>query len=116
MKRLVIQIGWTLLWQTTQALTLLLAVLVLFERLVPGAVLGHVPLFAPIPLLLILIAVQPPAAKPARWWQFLDLWVIGLLVIGHLTQVFNDSGPSAYILSGLGSLLVIVFLATAQES
>lgn len=115
MKYLVSDVGRTLLWHTTQAIALLLGVLVVFERLVPGAVLGHVPLFAPIPLLLLLIALQPKTTKIVRWWHFFDLWMIGFLIIGRLTQVLNDGGPLGWILAGLGSLLVVVFLATAQE-
>jgi hypothetical protein len=98
------------LWHIGHALALLLAVLVVFERLVPGAVLGHGPLFVHVPLLLLCIAFQPAAEKPHRWWLLFDLWLLGVLCIGRVLMQLATAEPLAWLTAAFSSALVVVFL------
>lgn len=104
------------LWHAGHALALLLATLVVFERLVPGAVLGHGPLFLMVPLLLLCIAFQPPAEKPHRWWLLFDLWLLGALCIGRIFMLLSTTQPLAGLTAGFSSTLVIAFLFLFSSS
>lgn len=100
--------GW--MWHISHALAVLLLILVLFERFVPGAVLGHGSLFLAVPLLVVCLTVHPLAEKPARPWLLIDLWLIVALCLGRIFLQLADGTALAWLLAGFASALVLAFL------
>lgn len=100
--------GW--MWHVSHALAVLLLVLVLFERFVPGAVLGHGPLFLAVPLFILCLTFHPLADRPARPWLLIDLWLIVVLCLGRIFLQLSDGNALAWILAGFASALVVAFL------
>jgi hypothetical protein len=99
-----------LVWHTCHALALLLLGLVLGERLVPGFVLGHAPLFVAVPLLILCMTFHPIAEKPARWWMLVDVWAIAALCIGRIFMQLVPTIPLAWLLASFASMLTVAFL------
>ena len=100
--------GW--LWHGSQALAVLLLILVLLERFVPGAVLGHGPLFLAVPLLVLCLTVHPVTETPARPWLLVDLWVIVALCLGRVGLELLNGNALAWLLAGFASLVIVAFL------
>ncbi len=110
MKSFLLSVSRQWMWHLCHALALLLGVLVIFERLVPGAVLGHAPLFVAVPLLILCMTFHPAARKPARWWLLIDLWVIAALCVGRISLQLAPDAPLAWLVGGFGTALVFAFL------
>ncbi len=111
MKTALVSFSKRLLWHCCQALAVVLAILVIFERLVPGAVLGHLALFLAVPLLIVCIAVHPAiTTKRAKWWLLIDLWVIAALCIGRIFLVIDPQSLMPWLLAGFATALVFAFL------
>ncbi len=106
--------GW--LWHGSQAFAVLLLILVLLERFVPGAVLGHGPLFLAVPLLVLCLTVHPVAETPARPWLLVDLWAIVALCLGRIGLELLNGNALAWLLAGFASLLVVAFLCIFSRS
>lgn len=111
MKHLLRSSGHRLMWHTCHALAVVLFVLVVFERLVPGAVLGHLSLFLAVPLLVVSIALHPAASdERVRWWTFPDLWLIAFLCIGRIGLQLRPQDGFTWLIALFATALVCAFL------
>ncbi len=104
------------MWHVAHAFALLLLALILFERFVPGAVLGHLPLFVGIPLLMLCLTLHPVGLKPARPWLLVDLWFIVALCLGRIFLTLFDGDALAWLLGGFAALLSLAFLWIFSQS
>jgi len=102
--------GQKLTWHICHAFAFLLLVLVLLERFVPGAVLGHGPLFLAIPLFVVCITFHPASQTPTRPWLLADLWFIVALCLGRIVMQLSAGNSLAWVLGGCASVLVMAFL------
>ncbi len=100
--------GW--LWHLTHAFAVLLLALIVFERLVPGAVLGHVPLFVAVPLFLLCLTVQPVAETRLRRWALVDLWGMVALCLVIIWRELLQGNAVAWVAGLFASLLCVAFL------
>ncbi len=100
--------GW--MWHISHALAILLLILILFERFVPGAVLGHGALFLAVPLLVVCLTFHPLSEKPVRPWCLIDLWFIVALCLARIFLQLADGNALAWLLAGFASALVLTFL------
>lgn len=99
-----------LMWHVCHASAFLLLVLVLLERFVPGAVLGHGPFFLAIPVFVLCMTVHPAGQSPTRPWLLVDLWFIVALCLGRIVMQLSNGNSLAWVLGGCASVLVLAFL------
>lgn len=99
-----------ILWQACHALTWLMALLVLVERLIPGSVLGYGPLFLGVPLLVVCIGFKPAPTRPSRWWSSLDLIIVALILAVRIFQQLFFQDSLSRLLAILATLLLVTFL------
>ncbi len=104
-------------WHVCHALVFFLLLSLIFERLVPGAVLGHISLFLAIPAFAICLVFHPLAKRRTAWWTLVDLWCVCVLCIGRIWMQLMESGPLAWLVAASASGLVVAFLwiFTSQE-
>lgn len=95
------------LWHISHALVWLMVALVLSEKLIPGSVLGHWPLFSGVPLLIICIGLQPPSQKPRRWRSSLDLIVVALILGVRIFQQLFFKDTLSSLLAVLATVLLV---------
>lgn len=104
------------LWHVCHALVVFLLFCVVFERLVPGAVLGHLSLFVAVPTLIVCLVLHPLTTRRTTWWKLVDLWLIGALCIARIWMQLAENGPVAWFVAFIASGLVVAFawLFTSQ--
>ena len=102
------QLWLTVAWQGTHALAWFLAASLLLERLIPGAVLGYIPLFSLVPILLMGLTIQPAHTKRSRiTWSLVDLGAVGLCLVARIGMLASLDDPWSWAL-GIAALFLVL--------